>query len=355
MADAIEHQIAGCEHLGSPLYARLLRELLADHRAGGITAELLDGRSDRPIHDAVPLRLLGAVHRVVLRGEAPELAEVYPSAGGRDDGRPLLEQFSAVVRRHRGEIELGMTRTVQTNEVGRAAVLVGGFSLLAARSGLPLDLLEVGASAGLLTRWDGYRYETPDAAVGDPASPLRFTDGWTEPPPLHPIEVARRRACDLAPVDAFTEDGRSTLLSFVWPDQDARFARLQAALDIAARWPLVIDRADAGAWLARELGDRQPGTTTVVYHTIVWQYLPRETRLAVRAALAAAGETAIASAPVAWLRMEPAGAVADLRLTTWPGGEEEVLATAGFHGADVNWTGPRPAPRRRPGPPRVEG
>jgi hypothetical protein len=38
--------------------------------------------------------------------------------------------------------------------------------------------------------------------------------------------------------------------------------------------------------------------------------------------------------------MEPAGELADLRLTSWPGGEEEVLATAGFHGAPVHWRPP---------------
>ena len=42
-------------------------------------------------------------------------------------------------------------------------------------------------------------------------------------------------------------------------------------------------------------------------------------------------------APLAWLRMEPAGAVADVRLTSWPGGHEETLATAGFQGGDIRW------------------
>lgn len=335
--DAIELQIAGCENLGSPLYARLLRELLDDYRAGGLAAELLDGRSDRPVHDAVPLRLLGAVHRIVLRGDAPELAERYPSAGGTDDGGPLLERFWAAVRRHRDEVEAGMGRTVQTNEVGRAAVLVGGFSLLSQRFGLPLELLEIGGSAGLLTRWDGYRYETPAATLGDPAAPLRFDDVWITPPPLHPVDVARRRACDVAPIDATDDEGRATLLSFVWPDQMARFARLRSALDVAAGWPVTIDRADAGEWLTRQLGRRRSGVTTVVYHSIVWPYLSTDTKRTVRAALAAAAESASSSSPLAWLRMEPAGIVADLRLTSWPSGEEELLATAGYHGAGIDW------------------
>ncbi len=33
--------------------------------------------------------------------------------------------------------------------------------------------------------------------------------------------------------------------------------------------------------------------------------------------------------------------VADLRLTTWPGGAEETLATAGYHGQDIAWRNER--------------
>ena len=75
-----------------------------------------------------------------------------------------------------------------------------------------------------------------------------------------------------------------------------------------------------------------------MFHSIVWQYLPRPTRHAVRAALRLAGERAASSVPLCWLRMEPATPVhADLRATTWPGGEELVLAHVGYHGADVRW------------------
>jgi hypothetical protein len=56
-----------------------------------------------------------------------------------------------------------------------------------------------------------------------------------------------------------------------------------------------------------------------------------------RAALHMAGEDAGDDAPLAWLRLEPAGPVADLRLTSWPGGAEEVLATSGYHGTPVHW------------------
>ncbi len=77
-----------------------------------------------------------------------------------------------------------------------------------------------------------------------------------------------------------------------------------------------------------------------MFHSIVLQYLPDDSRRGMKAALRQAGEGATAEAPLTWLRMEPAGGKhADLRLTSWPGGAEEVLATSGFHGADIRWAG----------------
>jgi hypothetical protein len=137
----------------------------------------------------------------------------------------------------------------------------------------------------------------------------------------------------------------------VWPDQVERLARLDAALAVADRVPATVEQADLGAWLEDRLAAPVPGTATVVVHSIVWQYVSRESRDRMRAALRTAGAQATADAPVAWLRMEPAGPVADLRLTWWPGGGEEVLGTAGYHGRPVQWGAPvSPPPGRAPAP-----
>ena len=127
------------------------------------------------------------------------------------------------------------------------------------------------------------------------------------------------------------------MLSFLWPDQTERIERLRAALDFAARVPIVLDTMDADDWLEQRLrGGPSSGVATVVFHSIVWQYLPNTTKEKVRAVLAAAGAEASPTNPLLWLRMEPAGPLlADLRLTTWPGGAEEVVAEVGYHGAGI--------------------
>ena len=347
MLEALVRQAAGCRASGSPLYGRLLDGMADDYRRHGIVDELLSGRPERPVHDAVPIRLLGAVHRLVLSGQAPALAAHYPSAGGtadlsNDGAAALTSAFLDTVAEHRAAVVDGLGRTVQTNEVGRAAALVGGFSLVARRTGLPLRQLEVGASAGLLLRWDRYRYDTGATTFGPADSPVRFVDAWVGDAPklMSGITVAERRGCDIAPIEPTSADGRLTLLSFVWPDQAHRLERLAAALDIATHHPVAVDAADAGDWLGAQLARPSTGLVTVVHHSIVLQYLPRRSFRAMKDALLQAGARATTSAPLAWLRMEPAGGHADLRLTMWPGGDEELLGTTGYHGPPVQWVEP---------------
>jgi hypothetical protein len=303
------------------MYADLLRRCAIDIVRGGPVARLMAGHEGPP--DSVPaLRLLGAVHRLVLSGAAPGLAPFYPSAGGTYDGDRAWPAFLDVVS---GPVP-GLDRTVQTNEVGRAAALLGGFHAVSLAYGRPLRLLEAGASAGLLLRFDAYRYGN---AWGPTDSPVRLD---VPAVPLDPaLRVAERRGCDKAPVDPTSEDGRLTLLSYVWADQHDRLDRLRAACAVAARVPAVVDEADAVAWVRERLAEPPGGAVPVVFHSVFLQYLDPAAREAFAAAIAEA------EGPRAWLRFEPEGATFVVTLTTWPGGAERVLATAHPHGYDVRW------------------
>jgi len=128
-----------------------------------------------------------------------------------------------------------------------------------------------------------------------------------------------------------------TLASFIWADQVARFERLRDALAIARRVPARVDAAGAGAWLPEQFSMSAPGAATVVFHSIVMDYLPVEERNRLGELMNEAGQRAVEAAPVAWLRMERGGEQAEVRLTVWPGGEERLLANAAFHGPPVRW------------------
>jgi hypothetical protein len=347
IADRLRWQADWCKRLGSPLYAELLGAAARDIEAGGAAWDLLAGRESEPAQAFLALRVLGSVHRLVLMGMLPELALFYPSAGGSVDLDRAPHAFLETLARHTAMIREHLDRPVQTNEVGRCAGLLGGFLQVAHETGLPLIVLEVGASAGLNLRFDRYRYSSGKSVWGDPDSEVRFDDVFESatPPVGAPLRVVERRGCDRSPLDPRSEDDRLTLMSYVWPDQDTRFERLRAALEIAAEDSIAVERASAAEWSGGVLAESRPGTATVLFHSVVLPYLSPEEGAAFHRELVSAGERAHEDAPFAWLSLEPGEKEADVRLTLWPGGEERLLARAGFHSTRVRWLADQSAGR----------
>src|SRR5256884_2969454 len=327
--------------MGSPFYADLLDRMAGDVLAGGPVGRFLADQLGRVYGEAVPVGFLGGVHRLALTGREPELAARFPSVGGDGDAAAAWPALLSVLDAHADAIRDALTRPPQTNEVGRSAALVGGFLVVAGDTGLPLRVLEVGSSAGLNLRFDRYWYESDGTGYGDAASPVRFAGLWADgqPPFGVPITIADRRGCDRDPIDARTDDGRLTLLSYVWPGQTERFTMLRAALEVARDVPVAIDRAGIPDWLARRLDEPAPDRATVVFHSIVWQYLTDIERTRSEAALATAGERATRDAPLAWLRLEPPTALphTGVRVTTAPGGEERPPPRAHSHPGPMQW------------------
>jgi hypothetical protein len=340
--DAFGKQIGWCESLGSPFTARLLTVLRDDIAAGGASAELTLAWPGDPVADALALRLAAALHALALTMSAPALAACYPPSA------PTMEQLRLValdaVQEHRSAIRAFLSSPPQTNEVGRSGVLVGGFLQIAKETGLPLRLLEIGASAGLNAIWDRYHYHLGASVWGDPQSPVRIAPTWEGPsPPIDaPIRVIERLACDIAPVDLEDPAQRLRLMAYVWADQRERLSRLEGAIDLARAYGPGVQRADAADWVRTRLREPAEGSATVLYHSIMWQYMPPATQASIQASLDEAGERATSLAPLAWLRFEPLDSVSrpELRMTLWPGAREFRLAIAHPHGSSVSWLEP---------------
>jgi hypothetical protein len=343
LAELLREQGGYCAALGSPLYAALLERASKDAGARGPTYALLeDDPSPGPRGDALALRLLAAAHSLALQGRAPDLARHLPSTQPEGSASPLDAEgawraLRELIATSGQELKALVALPCQTNEVGRAAALAYGF-FEAARAGLPLRLLEVGAGAGLNLRFDHFHYAGGGAAWGPVSSPVLLDGLWLDPPPLpDALRVVERSGCDRRPLDATTHEGRLSLLSSVWADQTPRFARLRGAIDIAARVPVRLDAADLTEWLPERLEVAAPGRATVVYHSIVDEYLTEAARRRFHAALQAGGARAMPGAPLFWLRLEPLPDQVRfaVTLTRWPGADERILAYAGAHGTDV--------------------
>ena len=335
LALALSTQAKSCLRLDSPLYATILERSARDAKAGGIVAHVLQPYTRDSFGSALGLRWLAAVHRIALRGDAPDLAARYPSCGGDGNIDLVWTAFCDVLDEHFDEVRSGTAVAMQTNEVDRSAALLGGFLAVADATRLPLRIFEFGASAGLNLRWDRYRYESLGWAFGDATSRLTLRDNFLSTPPISevPVRVVERRGCDLHPIDPRSVEGRRTLVSFIWPDQLARIDRLKRACEIAREVDVVVDRSDATAWLESDIVAPIRGATTVVFHSVMLQYVESEKRRRLQAAIATIGDEATADAPFAHVFMEPPTFGASVRL--WPGGESRSLFRSTAHGREI--------------------
>lgn len=342
VSDAFARQARYCREHGSPFTARVLHAAARALDRGEPVLRPLAAWPGDPVADALPLRLAGALHGLVLDGRAGELARHYPGGGAEDGDEALWHAAADALRAHPQVLADYLASPPQTNEVGRAAVLLGGFMTIAARAGLPLRLLELGASAGLNLNWDHYRYRFGEAEWGGADGALELAPAWHgDLPAMAALHIAARSGCDRAPVDAGDPAQCLRLRSYVWADQHGRLCQLDAALGVARRHPVHVEREQADTWLERQLAVPATGVVTVVYHSIFWSYLSTAERARIVATLERAGETASATAPLAWLRFEftDPRQLPSLWLNLWPGPRRLHLADAQAHGQEVFWRG----------------
>jgi hypothetical protein len=315
---------------------RLMRLCATQPWPDGAVADRIHGWTGDPgpSGQSVPLRLAGALHALHLQGNAT-LAQVYPPQ--KSDDATLWAAVTDVMVSQQAAILRWLDSAPQTNEVRRAAVLIALGHWLADRCGLPLRCSELGASAGLNLHWDAYALGINDQIFGPDTPALTLTPDWSGPlPPSARPYIAARAGVDLNPLNPANADDAVRLQAYLWPDQPERLALSRTAMTVATT---PITKGDAIDWLAGQLAHRT-GQLHLIYTTIAWQYFPAAARQAGAALIAAAGQTARDSGPLAWFGMEPdgEGPGAALTLRFWPGDLTFAMGRADFHGRWVNWT-----------------
>ena len=346
LGDWFVAQSLACQGLGSPFYGELLSTI-----ARRIPSEIaqLTG-TDWRFGDMLPLRLMGAAHFAAQNGTAPALAAHFPSTGGNGQvGADLADAVVATWFEQPSLARQYLESTVQTNEVGRAAAIALACARLSTRFDRPLRLIEIGPSAGLNLRFDRYGYWQNGVPVaGDPSAGVRFDDVWGDPgfpharASRHPHswQILDRVGVDPNPLDIADQAIVDRLRSFVWPDQIARLDRLQAAITEAKQTPALLEAtSNTAAWLSERLdgyrSDQPSDFATVIFHTIVWQYIENSERWAITDAIEQAAARATPERPLAWICMEPDPfnrSRAALIVREWPGGEARTVGYADYHG-----------------------
>lgn len=332
---AFAEQAQSCAALGSPFMARLCTLLAHRLQPGTPLTDRLFGWPGElgPRGLSLPLRLCGALHALRLSQKAA-LADVYPPH--RVSDATLWAAVAKALDTHADAIDRFIDSPPQTNEVRRASALIATALVIAAHHDLPLEVSELGASAGLNLNFDRFalRIDGHSFGAADPA--LTLAPAWRGPlPPARSLRIAARRGVDLNPLDPQRHGFR--LRAYLWPDQPERRALTDAALALPAA---PVDRADAIDWLAPRLAPA-PGRCRMIYTTIAWQYFPAAQRARGRALIEEAGRAATAQSPLAFAQMETDGGShgAALTLRLWPGDLRLDLGRVDFHGRWIDWAG----------------
>lgn len=346
---ALDWQARHAEENDAPCTARVIRALAKVREGDTATGRRIANWQGLTLKDAMPLRMAGGLHHLLLSGEDDRLARVY---SGQITDQGLVDALVCdLVETYDTLLLPWLDGPPQTNEAGRSASLMAGILWLAQRVVPRFELFELGASAGVNTMLERYHFKLGATETGPANSPMRIEPEWrgqgaSPPAPPEEFEIVSVRGCDVAPVDLSDTASALKLKSYVWPDAPARMARIDAAIQLAGERAPDLVKQDAGDFAAQMLARPQgEGTTRAMLHSIMWQYMPPETQDAITAAMEEAGAKATPERPLGWISLEtdPATFRHELKVRYWNGGADDgavaLLSHAHPHGAWVEWQG----------------
>ena len=341
--EGIAWQADHAEKAGAPGTARIIRGLLAAMETDTATGRRIADWHGAVVEDALPLRIAGGLHNLLLTGEDRALEPVY--AGLTTEQGAVDAIVCELFERYDTQLLPWLDSPPQTNEAGRSASVMTGLMWLSERTGCGVfELNEIGASAGINTMMDGFGYDLGGVRFGLGSPAIELAPEWRGPPPSEaPVDIVALRGCDRQPIDLTDAAQARRLKSYVWPEATERMGRIDAAVRMAGVQKPDVARADAADWVEQMLAEPQEeGVMRVLWHSIVWQYLGEPAQERIEAAMEQAGEAASAERPLAWIMLETNRETFahELRVRHWPGdGEWHLLGQAHPHGAWVEWFG----------------
>lgn len=340
IVSGIKFQAEHCRRNDAPVTARIIEAQLVLMQGDTLCGRRIANWPGLPLEDAMPLRLAGGFHHLLLTDDDGRLSPVY--RGEITDQAEVDAIVAAVTSDHDARLLPWLDGPPQTNEAGRSASFMAGLLWLADKVGPRFELNEIGASAGINTLMDRYHYDLGGVTAGPPNSPMQIKPDWRGPPPPRAdIEIVGISGCDQQPVDLSDSAAALRVKSYVWPENSERLERMDAALALAAQKRPDVVQADAFDWVLERLASPQvDGVTRVINHSIVWQYIPEHRRHRITEAIESKGREATAGRPLAWMMLETNRETFrhELSVKYWPGPDRwHLLAEAQAHGSWVQW------------------
>jgi hypothetical protein len=264
--------------MGTPLYATLSARGASDADIVALVSRAKEG--------AAPMHLFSSVHYLLLQDPSDPLSRFFatltPNPEPPEDAFPEFVRFC---REHRERIlELLDTRTVQTTYAERCRTVMPLLSRVADEAGEPLNLVEIGCSAGVLLTFDKYAYELEHGGrVGAADAPLTLSLAVVGGSPLRIPRIGARIGLDLHVLDAGSDDERRWLLALSFPEHREQQAVLATALNVVARTPIRMIEGDALDTLPAVLAETPD--PLCVFHSACLMYWPSEAKAALDALL----------------------------------------------------------------------
>ena len=264
--------------MGTPLYASLCARGADDADVVSLVSCGRDG--------AAPMHLFSAVHYLLLNDPSDPLrrffATLTPSPLPPDQAFPAFKRFCSA---HREKIlELLHTRTVQTTYVERCSTVMPLLSRVADEAGEPLNLVEIGCSAGVLLTFDKYAYALDDGGrVGTGNAPLTLALSVSGGRSLRIPRIGSRIGLDLHIFDLDSADQRRWLLALSFPEHRAQQVALATALDQVLKTPMRMIEGDALTTLPPVLA--QTLDPLCILHSACLMYWPSAAKAALDALL----------------------------------------------------------------------
>lgn len=328
---------------GAPCTARVIRAMLAVLETDTATGRRMANWQGPCLEDAMPLQIAGGLHALHLSGEDERLGDVYNGLI-TDQGQVDAIVVDAV-KTFDFKLLPWLDRLPQTNEAGRSANIMAALLWLSARGvAAKFALHEIGASAGINTMMGRFHFDLGGVKTGPGLSSITIAPEWRgDAPPSAPVEIVSAQGCDLTPIDLADPVRAAMLRAYVWPEARERMARLDAAIAMAERAPPELVQADAADFVEAMLAaPAEPGVARVLFHTVMWQYLPDTARDAITAAMEAAGGQASVDAPLVWIMSETNRETfkQECRVRYWPDGKDWVQLTESHpHANWITWVG----------------
>ncbi|HWU25978.1 MAG TPA: DUF2332 domain-containing protein [Rhizomicrobium sp.] len=272
-AAALKASASSSAATGARLYAELGPRMAEDPELVALASQ---GLASLP-----GVHLFAAVHYLLLRDSHDPLAQYYATlTESPKPSEQAFPEFARFCKAYREQIlQLLKTRTIQMTIAERCQILMPPLSYVADRAGEPLNLIEIGCSAGLLLAFDKFAYQLKGRGVlHSENAPLTLGFDVRGGPELHIPKIGKRIGLDLRPVDVKSEDERRWLLAQFNPESREYQARLATALDAVARTDIRFLEGDALDYLP-DLIAENPGPLCV-YHANCVLYWSPEARAA---------------------------------------------------------------------------